>query len=323
MRSASYEEFRDYIASFTLPKSALAVKKLFADEKIKNNLKNAKFSCTGSEFMAIAPIMHRYLRNVVRSREQEDMLPYIDSMLAVLDVVMMLQSCRTGTIKPADLMTAITGHLVLFVDSWGEQYIRPKHHYALHLPDFLERFGYLLASFVHERKHRLINKYTRDRHNLRAYEAGAIEDVTCHQLWECNEPFYFAAKESQPAGLMRTVVEDLFPDISVDAIKILSDISLNGGRASSGDVVAFFQDGRMQIGRLLISLGISSTTPTCYSFIANWQQIKLDGHWITCTMSDNDVVKIESKYLDSVLINMQSLAESSCTMFLPPELRPQ
>ena len=273
--------------------------------------------------MQLAPILHSYFNEVVRPRELEtDMLPYIDSMLACLECILLLQSTRTGTVGPDELMKAIVKHLRLHLRSWGEDYVKPKHHYALHLPDMLDRFGYLLTSWVQERKHRLVSKYGRDRHNAKNFDSGIIEDVTCHQLWELQRPFYFAAAEAKPKALMKTVVEDLLPGIAPDAIIMLSEIAVNGGRACPDDVVAFCENGHLQLGRLLISLGIKSTTASSTSFVAKWKQLALEGMWLMCEMSDNDVVQIDTSRLDSVLL-YRPAALSRCVVFVPAELRPQ
>ena len=104
-----------------------------------------------------------------------------------------------------------------------------------------QRFGYLLASFVHERKHRLVNRYGRDRRNAKAFDGGMIEDITCHKLWELGQDFYFATHEATPKGMMRIIVQDLLPDVAPDAIRMLSHIALNGGRACPADIVALFK----------------------------------------------------------------------------------
>ena len=136
-KGTGYTELGNYVQLFTLPKSAPKVAHLFHEDKKHNNYKNKKFSSNGSEFLTLAPILHRYLA-MVRSRgEQVDV---IDSMLACLAVVMLLLALKTGTVTAATLNLAIITHLALFHSVWGDTYIRPKHHYALHLGPMLEYF---------------------------------------------------------------------------------------------------------------------------------------------------------------------------------------
>ena len=62
--------------------------------------------------------------------------------------------------------------------------MRPKHHYALHLPIQLRCHGYLVATMCMERKHRVVKRYLRPRRTLQSFEAGIMEDVTCFELWQ-------------------------------------------------------------------------------------------------------------------------------------------
>ena len=132
--------------------------------------------------LTLMPVLKRYLQKVVRPRGQ--FLEHVDSMIAALDVLELLQGVKTGTAHWKDLDKAIVKHLVLFKACYGATAFKPKHHYALHLGPMLKHHGFLLMTFVHERKHRLV-----DRRNLKAWSAGAIEEITCHQLWESSQPF--------------------------------------------------------------------------------------------------------------------------------------
>ena len=50
-------------------------------------------------------------------------------------------------------------HADLYKAAWGREYMRPKHHYMLHLPGMYENLGGLISCLVHERKHRTLKKY--------------------------------------------------------------------------------------------------------------------------------------------------------------------
>ena len=113
----------NYVQQFTFPKSNPKVAHLFHGDKKHNNYKNERFSSNGSELLTLAPILHRYLA-IVRSRGEQ--IAIIDSMLACLAVVMLLQALKTGTVTAATLNLAIITHLALFHNVWGDTYIRPK-----------------------------------------------------------------------------------------------------------------------------------------------------------------------------------------------------
>ena len=77
----SYLDLGTYLSSFTFPKSCTNVAHLFTAEKNANNYKTGNFSCTGSEFLTLVPVIHRYFANVVKARGRH--LDKVNSMLAV------------------------------------------------------------------------------------------------------------------------------------------------------------------------------------------------------------------------------------------------
>ena len=109
-----------------------------------------------------------------------DCMAHVTSMVAVLQVIYLLQAIRfaPGLVTPDMLRAAISGHLELFIAAYGKSKIRPTHHYALHLPDMLLRFLTLVGCLVHERKHRVVKRYTRIMQNLQKWDLGSLEEVT-------------------------------------------------------------------------------------------------------------------------------------------------
>ncbi len=77
-------------------------------------------------------------------------------MIAVLQVVVLLLDLQAGTVSAGALTTVIKNHLGLYEIAYGDSAVRPKHHFALHLGPMLRRFPFLLSTFVHERKHRVV-----------------------------------------------------------------------------------------------------------------------------------------------------------------------
>lgn len=241
--ATGYAELGRYQKQFRHPKSATCLDHLFTDEKNKTNYKNKSFSSTGSEFLTLTPILHRYFDKVVKPRgEHTDV---VDSMLAVLSVVMLLMSLKTGLVTPEALDKVIVAHLTLFLVAWGEEYVRPKHHYCIHLPSMLAHFGFLLATFTHERKHRLVTRYCRDKKNLQNWDMSAIEDITCHQVWQLGLPFMQAFESVTPAGRILIPLQEMYPGVPVDDMILCSKIACNNGTCSPGDVVTFFMSACM------------------------------------------------------------------------------
>ena len=184
--------------SFTFPKSRGSPTHVFNDASNRNNSKKEAFTSSANEFLTLAPIVYRYLKKVALPRNQS--VPQVMSLIACLDMVMILMAVQVSCVTPLELNEKILAHLVLYKAAYGDDGVRPKHHYALHLGHMLESFGFLLSTFTHERKHRLVKRYTRDRCKLQNWERNALEEVTCHQIWELSLPFFHGVLNMRTSG---------------------------------------------------------------------------------------------------------------------------
>ncbi|CAE8602384.1 unnamed protein product [Polarella glacialis] len=322
----SFRKLGEYVATFTFPKRSPNLAHLFTASANANSSRKGSFSCTGSEFLTLTPVVHRYFTRVVASRGE--FMPVVSSMIAVLNAVMLLMSVRSGTIKPQELCSAIAAHLLLYKAYYGDAAFRPKHRYSLHLPGMLLRFGFLLAAFTHERKHRLVTRYTRDRKNLRNWDAGAIEEITCHQMWELKQPFFLACATARPRGKILYPLREMFPGVDDDAFVVVNDMCVNGGRVCAGDVVSCLVDGQAQLGELLLNIAVQMPASyTVYSVIALWQSDPNESTadiWRKFRVSKENVVKLESNTsIDTVFTYRMAVDQQTCVVYFPPEILPK
>jgi hypothetical protein len=319
--STTFKELGEYVGTFTFPKRSPNPRHLFSPSANANNAKKGSFTCTGSEFLTLAPVLHRYFDRVVRGRGQ--LMANVDSMVACLAVVLLLVSVKTGLVSASVLFSAISVHLPLYKACYGDGCVRPKHHYALHLPDMLQRFGFLLATFTHERKHRLVTRYTRDRKNLSSWDLGAIEDITCHQMWELKQEFFMAMKTSFPRGRSLYALREIFPGVDDAAFTLISGTSCNGGQVCTGDIVSCLVDGAVQLGELLLTVGVKGSGT--HSIISLWQvdgAIEPAQAWVKFKVSDEHVVKVNTEdSVDTVYTHRMADDRRSCAVYLPPEVR--
>lgn len=217
------------------------------------------------------------------------------------------------------LFAAITKHLELYSAAYGEDSMRPKHHYALHLPHMLHRFGFLLSTMTQERKHRIVKRYTRDRRNLTSWSLGAIEEVTCHQCWELTLPFFLAYDMAAPRGERQLApLRELFPNVPDNGFTLVSHLKCNGGQVSAGDVVSALHDGNMIVGELLLSVGVDGTL---YSFVSTWELVDEDAGWAKCRVRNDAYVKLQTSSLDTVFTYCKSSDGSVAHLYLPYEVR--
>ena len=210
----TYKELGRYVSSWTFPRQYSGINRLFkSQKKMKTYYKNKAFGCTASEFLTLAPVLASYLKRVVAVRDGSMDL-YVSSMLAVLMVVEALQAVKCRNVSPACLKLRILDHLRRYVAAYGADAVRPKHHYALHLPEMLARHGTLVGTLTNERRHRVVKRYTRDRRCLLRWELGALEEMTCHSRWELSEPFLRSGhvNPTPPRPQALAVLRELFGD---------------------------------------------------------------------------------------------------------------
>ena len=102
-------------------------------------------------------MLSRYMERVGKPRG--DFPRHITSLFAVLHVVMLLHCVGCGIVDPDTLAVAITAHMTAFVAAYGADRVRPKHHYAQHLPATLKRIGTLISCLTHDRRRRVVKRY--------------------------------------------------------------------------------------------------------------------------------------------------------------------
>lgn len=249
----------------------------------------------------------------------------VSSMLAVLSVIMLLNSVKTGAVTAEQLNTAIVTHLALFSAAWGELYVRPKHHYSLHLGPMMTWFGFLLSTFTHERKHRLITRYCRDRKNLANWDMSAIEEITCHQVWQLSLPFMQTCETATPRGMLLIPLREVWPGVADGDFVLCSGVACNNGSCSPGDVVSFLKEG-VSVGQLLVSVAVKTNGGwKTETIIARWklaQQLRAGDMWAKYIVSGDDVVKVPTPCIDTVLLWALASDKASCDVYLPAEIRP-
>ena len=282
---ASFEELGNYTDTFTFARCHPNPRHLFEPAANKNNRKKGSFSCTGSEFLTLAPVIHRYVSEVVLKRARNMSPQFVNhalSLIAVCLVVMLLVNQVVLELDGDQLAAAINEHIALYKVVYGDDSMKPKHHYVLHLPGMLQRHGFLFSTFVQERKHRLAKKYMAARRTLVNFEKGVLQDVTSHQIWELQQSFFLAAETTEiiKTKMLRDAVQDMLPGVHLKDISVITQVACVGGRAMRNDVVSFIYDGVMCVGEMLLTIGIHDNNCSSYSIIALWRFKSKNGSWL-------------------------------------------
>ena len=73
----------------------------------------------------------------------------------------LLLKVNTGRVTPAMLADAMARHYAAHVVAYGYTIFVPKHHFMLHLPRQIAQFKFMVACWVHERKHNIVKRWGR------------------------------------------------------------------------------------------------------------------------------------------------------------------
>ena len=319
--SCTYQALGEYLSGWAWPKGRGNPMHLFDPEHAKRFIRSGDFACTASEFLSLAPVIKRFLEQVVSLQTAGTHVHrHVESMIAVLDVIDLLQACKVKhAVRPEKLYAAIQKHLDLFKQTYGTEMMRPKHHYALHLPDMLARFGVLLATLTAERKHRAVKRYSRGRINLHGFEIGVLEEVTCHNMWELCEKHVHAFSTSKPSRRQQWWLQDLFPESNAK-LTLHNEVYRNG-YIKQGDIVAFEFEGDLRFGKLLVNVGIvCEASAELVSIVSLWEHPSGDAEFASCSVFDESV-KVPTTCLVEALLYHMTADCKSCVVAVPYALR--
>ena len=293
----TYRELGSYSASWSYPRTYASLDHLFARKKAVTHLKNRHFGCSASDFLTLQPVLLCYLTRVCAVRDTS-MSIYIESMVAVLAVVEVLQAVKRRKAGPEQLKDRILNHMRLFLRAYSEEAVRPKHHVALHLPDIFRRVGTLLGTLTNERRHRVVKRYTKDRRCLKRWELGSLEEMTGHALSELTQPILRAGHLDPvaPRAQSLAVLSELFPEQHRQSreLTISNKVKAKHGTVLTNDL-AFFEDpesSSRDVGEVLMHVGLGAEQ---LSAVSRWRTIGAStGPRLRDVAREDDVIIIPS-----------------------------
>lgn len=128
----------------------------FSKKRQKANALAKTFKCTASEALALGPVFAYYLLTMMVPLNvcSKQCL----CMLALIDLIEMLQLVPLDLITPATLQQACEKFVALCLEAGYKEYMHTKFHWALHFPQHLAKHRLLPSCFVQERKHKMIKR---------------------------------------------------------------------------------------------------------------------------------------------------------------------
>ena len=178
-----YQMLEQYVAMWTLEKrfgTSTALANMFAKKRETADEKAKMFKCQASDALSVYSIIAFYLVNVIMPAGIA--IAECSTFLALANLLDLFTSSHTGAVTPTQLAEAAEAFLDMCVVAGWKQHMVPKFHWLVHFKSNLRKWGMLLSCFVHERKHRMVKRYSTDIQNTRRCEWSTLSEVTCHHI---------------------------------------------------------------------------------------------------------------------------------------------
>ena len=235
--------FRKCLHSFTTPQRIASGSRL-CDKNPPDG--------TASEWLSAVPVIRKlcldFLINLAPDCEGA-----LRSLVACCDVVIALSAGETSRTTPEKLASLIEDYLVLHLAEYMESQFIPKHHYLLHLVGNLNAWAFLLSTFVHERKHRLVKRHAGNKQSMKNMSRNLLEDVVLECLWDL-EADGLATVTLEIAKPVSEHLLSLFRVMhphSLGPVETSLEVRINERRIHRNDVIAFTESSELCIGKLM------------------------------------------------------------------------
>lgn len=239
-----YNGMQSFLEGWLLPKNKIAnlalLVSLFNPKRKEANKTANTFKCTASEGLAVYPLLALYV--------QEKLLPKnvctlaCNAFLFLANVIDLLVAVPLGIIAPTDLQQSIDAFLsACHAAAWTAR-MHAKFHWMMHYSDHLQLWGTLLTCWCHERKHKLVKRYSADVYNLRTFEATVLSEMVCHdlELLKHHGLSSEGVKLVEPHQASKKMLQFLADNIEDDISSCLTSLTVSlvpAGTCSRGDVV--------------------------------------------------------------------------------------
>ena len=178
-----YERLMEYVALWKLPQklgSCTSLAKIFSKKREAACHAAKAFKCQASEGVSVIPIIAYCLQKVIMRAGIA--VSACAAFVALADLVDTVSLAYSGSTTAEFLRFKVNTFLDACVAAGWEPYMTPKFHWPIHLPKQLEQWRFLLSCYVHERKHRMVKRYSTSISNTARNEWSVLSEVTCHHL---------------------------------------------------------------------------------------------------------------------------------------------
>ena len=144
-----------------------------------------KDRASASQLLWVYPLLDYFTRTVLASYEQ--LHDQVQSMIALCEVLRLVQASKRMQFFSGSLLTAQSKSLSLFVQSYGKDLVKPKHHFQFHVATQIADVQAYVDCFCMERKHRSFKNATKHVARHADFSSTMLSKLQLHELEEVRE----------------------------------------------------------------------------------------------------------------------------------------
>lgn len=262
-----YPELANYLAAWRWPADVKSHAPGVFNEK-RAAASTDSFKAGASECLTFYPVLRFLLQKEVAPKNM--LQTELASLFALFSVIDALVRVRRHAVTPAELSDRIMDHLTRFRIAYPDEQLRPKHHYAVHVPELFSRHGTLYSCFVHERRHRQAKQLANNVRNTQALDKSVLIDLIAAHMDVLHD------EESTRCGMFlvdaRTAPQEALSALEPRPREALwaKSAYIRGARVSRGDVTLNNSGGETWCGQVA---GFLAADGDRFAVLSRWRRL--------------------------------------------------
>ena len=188
-----------------------ALHRIFSEHREDSCAAAQKLKCSASELLGVYALIRFFV--VTEVPHHPSVKQQLESFFAACRVIDLIVAAKNGFIDSAkaasDLRAAQQDHLARHLLIYGTEWVKPKHHFMLDIPEQITQFNAVLDCFVTERCHLKVKPIAENVLNTSCFERSVLEGVICTHHRDAADPeFCVNGLRGQTAAMDGIMVAD-------------------------------------------------------------------------------------------------------------------
>jgi hypothetical protein len=252
---------------------------------------NGKTSCQVSECLAMFPTIRHFIHSVAmpKGHKPEACQAFL-AMAAFIDQVH--DGNQSGLITRTTLLPAVEQAIQTFHQAFPEISLIKKWHWQFHMPDTLQRFGFLPSCFANERKHKPIGALAQALLNQKKFEANLLEQALAQEICHLDtaDLFQDGVHLVRPVKASKKTLQTLSSLIGEELKEAMSSqcARINHVECHKDDVVVYQTAGNLRVAEIQLHFLLHGAFTT---LVKAWQVKEWEPHqkFATCTVLEQNL----------------------------------